>query len=191
MIAQLSGTISFSGERELIINVSGVGYLVHAAPETIRAAQKEKEATLWTHLAVREDALSLFGFLTRGELEFFELLLSVPGIGPKSALGIMSVAPLETLRRAVALGDTSYLTKVSGIGAKNAHKIVIELKSKIGTASEDAADRRMLSEESEVLDALEALGYSLKDAREALKHMPETVKGTREKIKAALKVLGK
>ncbi|PIP73475.1 MAG: Holliday junction branch migration protein RuvA [Candidatus Lloydbacteria bacterium CG22_combo_CG10-13_8_21_14_all_47_15] len=191
MIARLSGTVSFSGERQLILDVGGVGYSIHATGETIRTAQKAKEVTLWTHLAVREDALTLFGFLTRSELEFFELLLSVPGIGPKSALGIISVAPLDTLRRAVGAGDTSYLTKVSGIGTKNAHKIVIELKSKIGTGGDNTFDAAILNEEREVLDALEALGYSPKETRETLKKIPAGTEGVQAKIKAALKMLGK
>lgn len=201
MIAHLLGTVSFSGDRFVVLDVSGVGYRVNTTLENIREAgkhplpvspSKEVEGVIFfTHLAVRENAMDLYGFLSRAELEFFELLIMVSGIGPKTALGIMNVAPVETLLSGISTGDASYLTKVSGIGAKNAQKIVLELKDKVGGVSEHTATGAM-KEEAEVLEAIQSLGYSLRDAREALKQVPEKIeKSVQEKIKEILKILGK
>jgi holliday junction DNA helicase RuvA len=128
--------------------------------------------------------------LEQEELNFFELLISIPGIGPKSALAILSVVDPETLKKAVSSGDSSYLTKVSGIGKKNAEKIVLELKDKIG-AIVGNADNKIMRDEMETLEALQALGYSIHHAREALKKVPEEIKGTNNRLKETLKLLGK
>ena len=116
------------------------------------------------------------------------MLITISGIGPKSALGILSVAPVDTLRRAISSGDTSYLTKVSGIGRKNAEKIVVELRDKLGAIDANAGGT--LREEVDALSALEALGYSAREAREALKAVGNNAISTQEKLKAALKSLG-
>lgn len=190
MISHLSGTVLFSGERHIILDVSGVGYRISVTPDTLQKAITQKDAVqLWVHLAVREDSLNLYGFLEREELAFFELLIGISGVGPKSALGILSVAPVGTLRSAIVSGDTSYLTKVSGIGKKNAEKIVLELKDKLGGATEGASSAGR-KEEVDALEALAAIGYSQREAREALKDIPDSVKGTSQRVKAALKKLG-
>lgn len=195
MISHLIGTVAFSGDKFAVLDVSGVGYRVNTTLESVRMAGKGSGSVqFFTHLAVRENAMDMYGFLSRAELEFFELLITVSGIGPKTALGIMNVAPLETLYAGISAGDASYLTKVSGVGAKNAQKIVLELKDKLGTRgmTGESGLSQGLKEESEVLEALQALGYSLAEAREALKEIPEkTEKSAQEKIRAALKILGK
>jgi len=190
MIGNLEGKITFTGSNFAILNVSGVGYKIFATIDTVHALGKKREeqVLVWTHLAVRENALDLYGFLEKSELEFFEMLITISGIGPKSAIGILSVAPVDTLRRAISSGDTSYLTKVSGIGKKNAEKIVVELRDKLGALDYGAGGDSALKEESEALAALEALGYSLKDAREALKGVEGIT--TEEKLKQALRQLG-
>ncbi|MEK7647354.1 MAG: Holliday junction branch migration protein RuvA, partial [Patescibacteria group bacterium] len=132
MIGTLRGKIIFYGEKHVILDVAGVGYKVYALPFTIQAiaakqGKKDEAAIFWTHLYVRENALDLYGFAERAEVEFFEALISISGIGPKSATGVMSVAPLDTLKMAIASGETSYLSKVSGIGRKTAEKIIVEL----------------------------------------------------------------
>jgi len=190
MIGQLTGHITFTGGNYAIINTSGVGYKVFAPLETIRSLSKQSEAvTIFTHLAVRENALDLYGFLTQSELEFFEMLITVSGIGPKSAVGILSVAPIDTLKSAVASGDTSYLTKVSGIGKRNAEKIVLELRDKLGALEDAGESSGAYTEESEAAAALETLGYATKDIREALKSVADA-DTTEEKIRKALKNLG-
>lgn len=185
MIGKLSGPAETVGDKTLIVEAGGVGYLVNALPELVARA-KGQILTLWTHLAVKENSLELFGFIEKDELVFFELLVDVPGIGPKSALAILSLAPPATLRQAIITGKTEYLTKVSGIGKKSAEKIVLELRDKLGKA---ATDDGAFEAEEDVLEALKALGYPLREGREALRQVPEEIKEAEDRIKAALKIL--
>lgn len=187
MIASLTGTIQHKDTSSLVLDVSGVGYKVFVTLDTVLESQVGQEVTLWTYLAVRETALDLFGFRDREAIEIFELLITISGIGPKTALGILNVASPTTLRQAVGSGDTSYLTKVSGIGKKNAEKIVLELKDKlVMTKEEQGANFKI---EGDALDALVSLGYNERDARDALKQVPKEVEGASERVKAALKLL--
>lgn len=191
MIAQLTGNIVHTEDRFVVLNVAGVGYKVFTTAESmIFLAKNSQETTLWTHLIVKEDALDLYGFVSQQELNFFELLITVSGIGPKSALGVLSLAGTETLRKAISSNNTEYLTKVAGVGRKSAEKIVLELKDKLGKLG-DSLQNEDLDKEADVLNALQALGYSIKEAREALKKIPTETTDTGEKIKQALKQLGK
>jgi len=190
IIGRINGTVILKGGRFLIVECSGVGYKIYVSPETLRTAAQETEVALWTHLVVREDVLDLYGFLHLAELDLFKMLIGISGIGPRSALGIMSVAPVETLKTAIAAGDTSYLTKVSGIGKKNAEKIVLELREKLGAIESESATSG-LREESDVIEALKTLGYGPVEARNATQQIPKNLTGTSEKIKEALKLLGK
>ncbi len=186
MIGSIKGNIILKTEKFLIVEASGVGYKISVSPDTLSKAKKVgDEIMLWIHTHVREDALDLYGFLNHSELEFFQMLISVSGIGPKSALAILGITSTETLRKAIGTGDTSYLTKISGIGKKTAEKIVIELRDKMGTELEGGS----LQEEMDSLEALKSLGYSQNDAREALKKVPADL-STNAKIKEALKILG-
>lgn len=187
MIAQISGMVVERGSRFALIDVQGIGYKIWATDETLRQLKIGNEAKLRTHHAVREDSEDLFGFLTQDDLTLFNLLLGVPGIGPKTALNILNVATPETLRRSITSGETAYLTKISGIGRKTAEKIVLELKEKLGK-EEDATG---LKEEVDALEALKSLGYSHSEAREALRQVEKKTTGTSDRIKAALKLLGK
>ncbi len=194
MIGKLTGTITDREGRYIILEVNGVGYKLYVSTETAKdlasAGKKDKPVCLWTYLAVRENALDLYGFSEKVELNFFELLLSVSGIGPKSALAILSLAPPATLEKAVLAGDSAYLTKVSGIGRKSAEKIIIELRDKLGSlASTSSGDQ--LRGESEAIEALQSLGYGLREAREALRQIPESITDMGDKIKAALKIISK
>jgi len=140
MIGSLKGKIVLKTDKSLIIETGGVGYKVSVSPDVLSKTSKiGDEVFLFIHTHVREDALDLYGFLNLEDLNFFEMLLNVSGIGPRSALAILGVATIETLRRAIGTGDTSYLTKISGIGRKTAEKIVIELRDKI--ANENKMDR--------------------------------------------------
>ena len=192
MIAQLRGEIADISGNTIVLLVGGVGYRVNTTLETI---QKIKESdtsniTLKTYLAVRETSLDLYGFLENEELSFFEMLLSVSGIGPKSALSILNVADVETLKTAVSTGESSYLTKVSGIGKKNAEKIIIELRDKLGAIA-SKADNTNMKEEMETFEALQTLGYSTREAREAMKNISKEANTPSERIKEVLKILGK
>ena len=190
MIAQLTGQITYRDEKMIILEVAGVGYKLALSAESLRQLPKSKqtEVKLWTHLAVRENALDLYGFATKLEHDFFELLLSVSGIGPKSAISILSLATPDVLSKAIATNDSSYLTKVSGIGRKNAEKIVLELKDKLIHLGGSNSAIVSTSEETEAIEALQALGYSLRDSRDALKNIPAKA-STSEKVKLALKDL--
>jgi Holliday junction DNA helicase RuvA len=190
MISSLSGTVRHKDLNSVVIDVSGLGYKVFVTTETALDLIPSSQAFLWTHLAVRETSLDLFGFPDRESLEAFELLITISGIGPKSALGILNVASPATLRQAVANSDTSYLTRVSGIGKKNAEKIVLELKDKLKVTAEDTSTSSAhAKDEGDALEALVSLGYSERDAREALKKVPKETSGAGERVKAALKLL--
>jgi len=190
MIMQLKGKISYKGVGFLVLDSAGVGYKVHILKNVLSHVQENKETLLWTHLAVRENAMELYGFSTKEELDFFEMLIDVSGIGPKGALAILTLTPVKQLIKAIAAGDTTYLTKVSGIGRKSAGKIIVELKDKLEKMS-GGDDVRHLKEASEVLEALKALGYSTQQARGALQKVGGKPQGTSEKIKEALKLLSR
>ncbi|MCW9054912.1 MAG: Holliday junction branch migration protein RuvA [Candidatus Pacebacteria bacterium] len=190
MIAQLHGTIVASGLDYVILDVAGIGYLVHTSRELAQVLSGKTEGiTLFTHLSVRETSLELYGFSTEEEMRFFELLISVSGIGPKSGLAIMNLETVPTLSSAILQSDTTYLTKVSGIGKKSAEKIIIELRDKIASFGEDGGHAH--AEDADTLEALLSLGYSRREAREALKEISEEVSGASERLTEALKLLGK
>jgi Holliday junction DNA helicase RuvA len=186
MITQLRGTVVHKTAGYAVVDVNGVGYRVFATPDVLSKLPKNKEALLWTHLAVRENAMDLYGFASPKDLGFFELLIGISGVGPKSALAILTLADVATLESAIAEGDISYLTKVSGIGQKNARKIVVELQDKIGVIAQGGT----LKEDADVIDALISMGYAQSEAREALKAVPSDISDARSRLKEALKSLG-
>jgi Holliday junction DNA helicase RuvA len=188
MFSTLQGTITSVGKRTLTINLHGVGFEVFGSARLLGQAAVDQEVTLHTHLHVREDALELYGFLSADERDFFRQLISISGVGPKSALGVLSVASTQEVKQAVASGDASLLTRVSGIGRKTAERIVVELKEKL--AAEVLASAGSTTDGG-VLDALMQLGYTLNEAREALNHIPAGEAPIDERLKAALKALGK
>ena len=195
MIAQLKGSVTHTDARYIILEVNGVGYKVFVTDDTLHSVKKGAELTVWTYLAVREDALDLYGFPSKKDKDFFELLISVSGIGPKSALNIMSLVSPDQMVSAIRTGSTSHLVKVSGIGRKTAEKIVLELKDKLG-GIESAEGREIaadMSADMDAIEALKALGYDADDSREALKKISADPKlkdlGIGERVKAALKVL--
>jgi Holliday junction DNA helicase RuvA len=203
MIGYIKGAILHKDLRFLIINtgegVSGVGYKVYVTPDLISETEIDIHVNLWIHTVVKDDAIDLYGFKNKNSLDFFELLLSVSGIGPKSALNILGLANTNNIRRAVVSQDVAYLTNVSGISKKIAEKIVLELKGKIlgGVDVESGDDiastnRKTINIEVETLEALKALGYTQREAREALENVPREIKETGDIsiiIRATLKVL--
>lgn len=190
MISHIRGTILEVTDRHAVIDVQGLGYKAYCTSDTLSSLREGSEASLHTYLAVREDALDLYGFPTADERGFFELLISISGIGPRSALGILSVATVDTLKRAIGTGDTSYLTKVSGIGRKTAEKVVLELRDKLRAHVDMKETPHTLRAESDVVEALKSLGYSQNEARDALKEVPDDILGTNARIKEALRILG-
>ncbi len=187
MIATLKGTVAHKDLHMVIVDVGGIGHKVYTTTETALDAVPGQSIFLWTYLAVRETALDLYGFKDKETLEIFELLITISGIGPKTALGILNVATPAMLRQAVAEEDTSYLTRVSGIGKKNAEKIVLELRDKLKTTTADHGLN--MRAEGDALEALVSLGYSEHDSRNALKKISKDIGNTSERVKQALKIL--
>lgn len=192
MIGKLTGSISPAGDGAVLIEASGVGYLVRV-PVNVLAEHANKNmgaktVSLFIHTAVRDDAIELYGFPTAAELSFFKLLMSVSGVGPKTGLGILNVADIQSLKRSIALGDSSALNKVYGIGKKSAERIVVELRDKLAKDASNTAGTPAGSD-GEVVEALMALGYSAPEAREAIKEIPKETQGTQARLSAALRRL--
>lgn len=176
------------------MDVHDVGYQVYVLPQLLEKAKTDSETELYTYQHVTENKVELFGFNKISELEFFEQLIQISGIGPKSALGIMNQASVEDIKRAIIHGDSSMLTRVSGIGKKTAERIILELKNKIDISDKDNKEFLLESgfqEDADAIDGLVSLGYSLREAREAIKHIPREAKTVEEKVKASLKILGR
>ena len=184
MIRQIRGTVAKAEAGRVVIDVGGVGYLVHTTVPGNGWTQG-KEVLFHTYLAVRENALDLYGFTDEDDLRMFALLIDLPKIGPKSALQILTAADTALLQKAVASGDAVYLSKMSGIGKKTAEKIVLGLKDKMHSFGENSSN----TAGSDVIDALVVLGYSQKDAREAVQKLPAGLDDTRAQIKEALRIL--
>ncbi|MFH0891543.1 MAG: Holliday junction branch migration protein RuvA [Candidatus Falkowbacteria bacterium] len=191
MISFLRGKIKNKGRGYVIVDTGQVGYGVFVNAVFYADLAIGQELEVYIHEHVREDANNLYGFETLSDLEMFELLLTVTGVGPKSALGITSTAGSEEIKSAIAAGDYSLLTKVSGVGKKTAERIVLELRSKIGSLSADGTGTVAYGIAGEEIDALMALGYSTTQAREALKGVDQKIKSSGERIREALKKIGK
>ena len=167
MIARLRGRPAARTAEGLVLDVGGVGYLVHATPSAMR--QEGDEITVHTYLHVREDALQLYGFADGAERELFVQLLSVNGVGPKVALAVVSGSPAADLRRAIVLEDAARFQAIPGIGKKTAERIVLELKEKLaGDLSLAPAAGGVPAGDLVARDALVELGFSLQDAERAL-----------------------
>lgn len=188
MIAYLSGKVLKIEEKDVIVLAGNVGYRVAITEHLRHTLTLEGDAHMWTYLAVREDAMDLYGFADENEQQLFLSLLKVSGIGPKSAMGILSGTGAEILRRAISGNDPAYLTKVAGVGKKTAEKIVLELRDKVhATPGAETG----VTAESEALDALEALGYSVRDTRDIVRVIASTENDAGTIVRQALKQLGK
>ncbi len=194
MIGYISGTVQAISGRNIIVDVNGVGYRVTMPEKSLNSIAKTGEAIkLYTHYSMnpRDGNIELYGFLTPEELNFFELLTSISGIGPKSAQAILTSADLQQLQLGIIRGDEVFLHKVAGIGPKTAQRLILELKTKIATVDLGADAGRELGTDSEAVEALVALGYSQYQARDAIKSIAANLKSSEDKIKAALKILAR
>jgi len=190
MIAYLKGKIIAKGDRYIILEHDGIGYKVYITLTLWADFEIGQEAEFFIYHYIREDASDLYGFKTQEELDFFEKLISVSGVGPKSALGVMIVAEVKEIKAAIANNDPVILTKVSGIGRKTAERVVLELKEKVEfLAGKD--ERASVKADAEVIDALVSLGYKLNEARDLVKRIPDSLDNTSDKIKWVLKNLNK
>jgi Holliday junction DNA helicase RuvA len=194
MIASVEGRVGAIAADSLVIEVGGIGYRVFTAPAVLSIAPPGSTLKLHTYHLVREDQQALFGFRTAEELGFFNLLLTVTGVGPKVALAIVGSRPTADLQLAILQQDQAVLVSIPGIGKKLAERIIFELKEKVSAAGVAAGSSAAVStaSEGEVVAALQALGYSLGEAREAsrLALNDATVgAGLEERVKAALRTL--
>lgn len=181
MIAYLSGTVISKQEKTLVLDVNGVGYLVHATRDFIGKTNDGNELKLYIHTNVREDNISLYGFKTPEEWQFFRLLLTVSGVGPKSALEILN-APLPKVRQAIAKKDASFLTRIPGIGTKTAERIIVDLQGKV---KEEILEEEGVSDKQseDIIQALVSLGYNRQHVINGLKKIPANIEGEEAIIK--------
>lgn len=187
MIATLRGEISQIEENAVILEVGGVGLRVFV-PAPVRTRTKAGEHLLiYTHLVVREDALTLYGFESPAERELFNVLLGVDGVGPKLALSVLSTMTLDSIQRAVFAEEAEILSRVPGVGKKTAQKMALHLKDKLKPMDALATVAAMTDRDSEVLAALTALGYSVVEAQAAIQALPKDApEDTEERLRMAL-----
>lgn len=188
MIGYLSGKAHEGTHSTLLLDVRGVGYQVNVTESTLAWALAQKDISLWIHTLVREQSLDLYGFETQNELYFFEKLLEVSGIGPKSALGIIGLASTDTLYQAIVSENIAFLTSVPGIGKKTAERMCIELRDKL---KDYAGETAMTEQEGDgdVVDALLALGYSPAQAHNAVSQISKETVEVKARIKEALNII--
>ena len=189
MIGSVRGRVAQVGGDHALIEVGGVGYRVVAGPALLGRLRQGSEASVFTHHLVREDQQALFGFATTEELGFFELLLTVSQVGPRLALAITSAHPVTKLQLAIVTDDVDVYTSVSGVGRKTAQRIILELKEKVHAAGIAAGGTA--AADSDVVAALESLGYSASEARRAAGAVAGTEGGLDQRIKAALQELAR
>lgn len=191
MISYLEGTIVSRAEKYIVMLVGGVGYKVFMPISVSDKIPRDSESVkVHTHFHLRDDSMELYGFLDVAELELFEMLITVSGVGPKAALSIISTDSPGVLAGAIAQEDVAFLTKISGIGKRIAEKVIVELKDKVGALSFAVAPAGA-ARDGDAIDALVALGWQQREARDALKKVPEQIVQTELRIREALKLLGK
>jgi len=190
MIASLSGTVQKIEANSLVVAVGGVGVRVYV-PRTVleNVGGVGRAIGLFTRLQVREDDLSLFGFENEDDLELFEVLLSVQGVGPKVALAILGALSPELLKSAIMREETAVLQRVPGIGKKTAERIMFQLRDKLDLGGAAAALPLVSDVDADVIDILTGLGFSIIEAQTALQHVPREVRAMDERVQGALQYL--
>lgn len=183
MIGSLRGEIIELGSHWVLLEVGGIGYRVQLSTSVLALLKSGQEQFLYIHEQLREDAHELYGFLSSQDLSFFTKLLSVSGVGPKVAMTLLSMGSAEVVQRAVMSGDLESLTSLPGVGKKTAQKIILELKGQLVELEE------IPSVDRDVADALQGMGYSAAQVRDALKSLSPELKDPSERIRAALRAL--
>ena len=187
MIRCLQGELLAKGENYLLLGVGGIGFRVYVPLPTLdEVGIPGASVSLYTHLHVREKELSLYGCLKEDELEIFELLLGVSGIGPKVAMNVLSFASPNALRLAISQGDAPALTRIPGVGQRTAEQMIVNLKHKLTDLGEISSVYPISETDAEVIAALTALGYSVAEARESLRSLPEDDQPLEERVRLAL-----
>ncbi len=192
MIAGLNGTLESLGSDWAIINVNGISFQVHMPTSTLSTlGTMGKKVKLYTHLQLREEIAVLYGFASPDELNLFQILMTVTGIGPRLSLAMLSAMSVEQLSMAIATGSTDLLTTIPGIGKKTANRIILELKDKISAGWVTTPAAQIARENTEVVAALTSLGYSIAEATRAVSTLPSSSDlSLEEKVKLALQYFG-
>ena len=185
MIITLSGKITLRNENFVIVDVRGVGYQVFLSNTSFQVVQKDTDVMLWIHEHIREDSHDLYGFLSQIEHCLFRTLLSISGVGPKLAMNILTLGSAKEIETMIEKGDIVWLTRVPGVGKKTAQKIILELKGKLV-----GVDEGILGSD-DVLTALVNLGYNRERARDALSRVPATTADVEDRLRIAMKELGR
>ncbi len=187
MIASLHGKVESMGGDGAVINVNGVGFRVYMPTSTISLLGRVgDEVHLQTHLVMREDSVTLYGFTTSEELDLFQILTTVSGLGPKLAMAVLSAMSVEQASMAIATGSTDLLITIPGIGKRMAERLIVELKDKVGAGLIASPATQFAQENSEVIAALTSLGYSITEASQAVATLPSSDLDLEEKVKLAL-----
>lgn len=190
MIGALTGTIFTSHKNPIIVFVGGVGYAVNVGEHLLTKLKKDEKRTFFIHTHVREDSLDLYGFISDEEHMLFTLLLSVSGIGPKTALATVDRG-VDAVRRAVVSSDVDFFTTIPRLGKKNAQKIIIELKSKLGSTKELDLASESSGDTKEIIDALLSMDFDRSEVISVIKKLDPTLTTIEQKIRHVLKMLGK
>lgn len=189
MIYSIKGKLTEKRDHFFVVEISGIGFQIKSSFNVLKnLSQIGSEVNVFTYLHVREDALELYGFLDKEELNFFKMLIGISGIGPKSALGIMGVEKVEKLKAAINEGRPELLTKASGVGKKTADRIILELRGKL-KQEESGKIVGLMESDQDIVEALANLGYSKNQAKEALAKVDSKIIKMEERIKEALKLL--
>jgi Holliday junction DNA helicase RuvA len=189
MIGRLTGKIDCIQKNPIIIDVGGVGYRVWVTQSFIKHTRKGLKTTVYIHTHIREDVFDLYGFTDQEELLLFEYLLTVPGIGPKTALSILERGT-NAVEKAVLKADMDFFTTIPRLGKKNAQKIIIELKNKLGGLKDLDLTGQTESETKQIFNALVSMGFQRNEIIEALKKIPQENLTIEQKIRQLLKLLG-
>ncbi len=187
MIYSIQGKITNLKPDYVVVETNGLSYQIFVTDFLIEKIKKDQKIKLLTYLEVRETAMELYGFEDETHLEYFKYLRSISGIGPKSAMNVLSLVRLSDLEKAILNEKVDILTKVSGIGKKTAQRIVLELKGKIVKTKKGSLEQS--EDDSLLIDALISMGYTIIQARETIKKIPSEIQGTKKRLKQALKIL--
>lgn len=189
MIYSLSGIVAKKAGQILVLDVHGVGFKIFASEKDMENWNIGEEAHIFCHLHVREDSLDIFGFSSEAKLKFFELLISISGVGPKSALAILDTASLEELTSAIQEGRPDLLTRAAGIGRKTAERVVIELKGRVAALQSEKTVEKMEGDQ-DLVEVLVGLGYKRSDARDTVGKI-KSQGPLEDRLKGALQLLNK
>jgi len=199
MIASLRGKVTYISpelrkDSYFVVEAGGVGYKVYAPLSNLKKIKEGEELVVYTYLSVSERAMDLYGFLDPADKTFFTLLLDVPGVGPKSAISILGKTTMNEVQQAILDDNPEVLTKMSGLGQKTAEKIILTLKSKVQSLTAKPKSKKAQEEfnaDLEAFDALVSFGYSANEAKKALNQIDKKIKDSSQRLKEALKILGK